>query len=504
MIPKKTILLLLMIFSTTPLFAQFSGSNQASYQVGNQPTREPANRTNLYNQLNFRYNKNNLSFGLRAEIFNTDSPFEYNRISQKYVRYKSDGLQVQFGNFYENLGKLVLRSYEIPGTIYEDNFTQQRYGFYKDIEGLSLRYENDYFATKMIFGRPLDFSRPPEAGRKIRRKSIVQGGEVNFYLLDEFTPGYIYLRSDKAGEVTEYTGLNVDGFLNDDLQYYAEYIQNGSPQYDIFAFGKASPHAFYSSVNYSFEWLSITAEYKDYNDFTLDFNDPPQLVKEHSYTLLNRATHAIEPSNETGYQVEFLFNIGDFNTITLNHSQATNIYRNSEVEFFEYYADINYYLDDDIIAKAFVDYSQDEIFSAYNRYATGAGIESSLFDQWSVATEFQYQQFEKDFAEIANNPSQDYQAKNFLYSIGFSYGPEFSLSAVIEMSDDREYTNRLVNKKKDIIISWPAVNVSYQYDQDNTLSLFYGKRREGNACTGGICYQVLAFDGVEFKINSRF
>lgn len=505
MILHKIILLQLSVVASFSIsFAQFSGSNQVSYQIGNQPSESPSNKTNLYNQLNFRYHSGSLSFGLRAEVYNTDSPFEYNRLSQKYVRLSGDGLRIQFGNFYESLGKLVLRSYEIPGTIFEDNGTRQRYGFYKDIEGLSVRYENDLIGTKMVFGRPLDFSLPPDVGRKMRRKSIVQGGEVNLLIWDGFTPGYIYLRSDKSSEVNEYSGLNIDGFLSDAFQYYLEYIQNSSPQYNVFALGRKSPHAFYGSLNYSFNWLNIIAEYKDYNEFTLVFNDPPQLVREHSYTLLNRATHAIEPFNETGYQLEFLINLDNFNTVTLNHSQATNKFGRSKFEFFEYYADINYYLKEDMIAKIFIDYSQDEIFSEKNRYAAGAGIESAISGMWSGNAEVQYQQFDKDFPEVAGNPSQDYQAKNFLFALSASYGPKFSVGGVVELSNDRESTNRLINKKEDIFISWPALNLSYQYDQNNSVSLFYGKRREGNACTGGICYQVLSFNGIELKINTRF
>ena len=122
MILHKIILLQLSVVASFSIScAQFSGSNQVSYQIGNQPSESPSNKTNLYNQLNFRYHSGSLSFGLRAEVYNTDSPFEYNRLSQKYVRLSGDGLRIQFGNFYESLGKLVLRSYEIPGTIFEDN-----------------------------------------------------------------------------------------------------------------------------------------------------------------------------------------------------------------------------------------------------------------------------------------------------------------------------------------------------------------------------------------------
>jgi len=500
---KKILLCFMIVFLPPSLsFAQFSGSNQANYQIGNQPSEEPSNRTNLYNQLNLRYNSGKFSFGLRAEVYNADSQYEYNRFSQKYIRFNTDGLRIQFGNFYESFGKgLLLRTYEIPGSVYEEGGTQQRYGFYKDIEGLSIRFENDLLSTKFLIGRPLNFLFPPDFGRKQRRESLVQGGEVNVHLLDEFTPGILYLRQDRSGMIDEFAGLNFDAYLSDEVQLYAEYVQNGSSQYDIFAFGDKSPHAFYGSTSISLDFVTVTAEYKDYNEFTLVFNDPPPSIREHSFTLLNRATHASEPLNEEGYQLEFLFNIEDLNTATLNHSMATNKFGNSKFEFYEYYADVNYYFDDATLGKVFLDYSQDELVGQFKRYTGGLYFETAVVGLWSSAIEVQGQQFKREFK---SKPKLNHNTQNFLFSLFASYAPDFSIGGVLELTDDRLENDRLLSENPDVFLSYPSITASYQYDQSNTVSLFYGKRRGGNACTGGVCYQVLPFEGIELKLNTRF
>jgi hypothetical protein len=38
----------------------------------------------------------------------------------------------------------------------------------------------------------------------------------------------------------------------------------------------------------------------------------------------------------------------------------------------------------------------------------------------------------------------------------------------------------------------------------NTISMFAGKRRGGPACTSGICYEVLDFEGIEIRLKTIF
>jgi len=498
---NRNILWVVLFMMSQLLTAQINGSNQAVYQVGNQPERLPANRSNLYDQLNLRYNTGAVSLGLRAEIYKTDSPFEYNHITQKFIGYKTGNLSLRLGNFYEIIGRgLLLRSYELPGVVYEDTGTQQRYGFYKDIEGLSLRYESDFIRVKALAGRPLDFSRPPVQGRSGRRRQFVQGGEVNFLLEDAFTPGAIYLRSDANGVATEYNGLNLDGFW-ENFQYYVEYVQNSANSSGSFRLGRNGAHAFYTSFSMTLERASLSFEYKDYNDFTLIFNDPPPLVREHTYTLLNRSTHSIEPNNETGYQLEVMLDIGANNSITLNHSRAINRLGGTRYTFYEYYADINYYFTDDVIGKAFVDYSKDELVSQKDRKTIGASGEWGFAGDWGVISEVQWQRFKRDFIF---NPSQNHFVENRYLNISVNKGPRYSVGIILENSDDPVETNQLGKKKSFTFKTWPAFLATYQYNQQNIFNLFAGKRRGGNACTGGICYRVLDFEGVELSLITRF
>lgn len=51
---------------------------------------------------------------------------------------------------------------------------------------------------------------------------------------------------------------------------------------------------------------------------------------------------------------------------------------------------------------------------------------------------------------------------------------------------------------------WLGGHVSWQSDGAHRLDLFVGSRRGGPACTSGICYVVLDFEGAELKLTTRF
>lgn len=484
-------------------WAQISGSFQTSYQLGNLPESAPQNRSNLYNQVNLQYTRQNIFIGLRAENYMVDEPFDYTKVSRKYVRYSNNNLQVTAGNFFEILGRgVLLRSYEVPGSIYEDGSTRQRYAFYKDIEGFSLQYSTDILQSKLFYGRALDNVLPPAFGSKNRRAILVQGGEIDYTEYSVFQPGILFLRSEQDGLFNEYAGFNAQGFFNCGLQYYAEYSQNLSSEYDILDFSKETPYGFYSSLSYSIDFVSTSLEYKDYNRYGLVFNDPPPLVREHSYSLLNRSTHSIEPENEKGYQLEFLFNIGDLNTATLNHAASENDFGSGKVKFYEYYADINYYpFNNDWLTKGFIDFAHDELRNERNRKTFGMASEDRISGLWSYSAEVQYQEFERSYIF---NPQQDHAVTNILWAASFNHAPDFSIGLNLEQSNDPLDTNTLISGDKLKRKYWYGFDLTYQYDSNNTLALFYGERRGGYACSGGICYQVQPFKGLEFRLNTRF
>jgi len=497
------ILLLVFPFVSVNASGDFSGNNRTEYQLGNIPAKSEENRTNLYNQLNLNYRSDELTLGVRAEIFNVDhSENSYTRFSQKYLRYKKGGFQLQVGNFYEIIGKgMLLRAFDIPGVTYEDLGSRQRYGFYQDIEGLSMRYTSDMVEVKVLSGYPLDRSQPPLRKRDSRRPKLVHAGEINLNLNQNITPGILYLREEVNSDYTEYGGLNFQGYTGSGIQYYAEYVQDLHQTDKWFSLNQGSTHALYTSLNYIYDWLSLSAEFKDYHNFTLGYNEPPSLVKEHTFSLLNRSTHSIIPLDERGYQFEAMINLYDLNTATINYSNAKNEIFNSGYSYFEIYADLNFYPSETTNLKGFIDLSEDEISSHYDRWTTGVSYEMLFKSVWNAQVEVQNQQYD---VRYRFNPQSNYKAANRLLGLTLSRSPGISGGIIIEQSDDR---NEIAGNNSFGFFDnkfWPGIVFNYNYNQDWDFSVFYGKRRGGNSCIGGICYEVQPFQGLELRMSTLF
>ncbi len=87
------------------------------------------------------------------------------------------------------------------------------------------------------------------------------------------------------------------------------------------------------------------------------------------------------------------------------------------------------------------------------------------------------------------------KVKNYAALISVSRVPDLSFGFVLEKSND----SADIPEDKDEEYRLGG-NLSYQYSQVHLISLFAGKRRGGNACTSGICYEILPFERVELRI----
>ena len=117
----------------------------------------------------------------------------------------------------------------------------------------------------------------------------------------------------------------VSGTISPTVSYYleaAKEIGNGT----FCDFSSASSYAYYGNINLAFSNLGISLEAKDYNKFLLGsgINEPPALIKQHIYRVLNRSTHVAQPQNESGYQVEAYYTFPNNSVLTFNHALAVN------------------------------------------------------------------------------------------------------------------------------------------------------------------------------------
>lgn len=474
--------------------AQFRGSNLAEFQLGNIPGVEPKDQSSLYDQLNLSYRYKKLSLSTRVEYYSLSSNQEsdYTKLSQYKVNYNSKWLTLDVGHFYSAFGRgLLMRNYEIPSSIYEDRSYRVRHGFYKDMHGLSAKFKSKYVNVKFLRGTVLTVDLPPTLDNKERRTDLVEGAEIDGNYKNQ-TLGLIVMRHHNGGNKSNYVSTYYNGNLNN-FTIYGELAQRIDSSENAFNFSEDESFGGYVGLNYNKNSFGISLEYKSYNNFGIGngVNDPPTLVKEHSSRFLNRSTHIPLLFNENGIQAEVFYMFPNGNMLTVNHATSQNKLATETYIFREYYVDLSAYIGEKILTRSFFDYSIDPLTNEPARYTAGVSADvehsklSSTFD-----IEAQYIQREISAAE---------EIQNILFAYTLSKSTKFSFSALFELSNDPF----LLEDGKSSII-YPSVTASYWFGTKNKLTAFYGKRRGGPACTSGVCYDVLDFEGLELRLNTRF
>ncbi|MGW8317519.1 MAG: DUF6029 family protein, partial [Bacteroidales bacterium] len=404
-------------------------------------------------------------------------------------------LEVNIGHMYSTLGRgLLLRTYEIPGAIWETRGYRIRYGFYRDLHGIEVGYKIKNVEIKALRGRVLDVALPPTLDKEIeRRPDLVEGVQLS-YQFTRHKAGIIYMRNKNASEHNSFTSLFYSGNFGKSLSVYAELANRLNTTGQLISFTDSSGYGAYTSINYVYGRLGISVELKDYRNMSIGagISDPPSLVKEHSYRLLNRATHVPLLTDESGYQVELFYRFSNNGMMTLNNAMAKNeIVAGDASVFREFFAEYQFPAGRKISGSVFVDYARDPLVNENDRYTSGFSV--SVFHQ-KLSSEFETElQYTKRTVAETNTFLDAFMA----YTL--SKGTSFSIAAILEFTNDPFLVDAGRHQN-----FYPGISISYRPNNHHQFLIFLGKRRGGPACNSGVCYDVLDFEGVEIRLTSRF
>jgi hypothetical protein len=234
-------------------------------------------------------------------------------------------------------------------------------------------------------------------------------------------------------------------------------------------------------------------EYKDYQNFQLGVNEPPPLVREHSFALLNRKTHVVQALQETGHQVETRVDFGDVVELVANWSRADN---RAGFEFRETYAEASLHWRGSTVT-LFADDARDGIESVVDRETVGGYALTPLGRGHAIELDVERQRAAEGSAAFAT------RFEDRFVSLGWSLAGRASAAWVRQTTDDpSEATDPVtlaVSRR-----AYDALNASVTLGRNHELFLFWGRRRGGLACTAGTCYKVRSFDGVSARLVTRF
>ena len=497
------------VIFTQNVAGQIYGSNIFEFQYGNLPFEDDRDLTTSYDQLNLYYDSGNISFFGKFEHFRTAlQNRNFAELTQKRFQYQDDTFRLRIGNFYETIGRgLLLRSYDIPGSVYEDAFERTRYAFFRDLEGIAVDITTDRFEVKALRAAPLFNLVPPDfEPDSLRRPDLVEAIQANVFINEQLSVGGAFMRSHPnfSGEFLEYGSLMFDANPTSNTQFFAEYaFQNDVA---LFTFKNEDSYALYVGMNFYLGSFGGSLEFKDYNQFRLGqgYNDPPSLIKEHTYQVLNRSTHVLDTSDETGIQAEVYYNFEGGHSVVANFTTAKNDLF-EEFDYREYFLEGYYEVNEYLSLKSFVDYANDDLKGEEDRISLGFIADKSFDYIWGLVLDLQFQTFTREEFDFDISELMPQKSANYFSSLTFSYLPDFSIGLVFEASTDPQLTDKPSTFEIETDTrTWLGGNASYKFNSSNRIDIFAGKRRGGPACTSGICYEILDFEGVEIRFSTRF
>ena len=351
------------------------------------------------------------------------------------------------------------------------------------------------------------------------------GGNIEYKFGKSLTTGFSYVASDgkiplinltynlKAEIPEVYFTLNLLGF-----KWYLNWAQKWVNVIDE---GTYTGRAVYSSLSYNIAGLGILIDYKDYlydeqdpfsrYDFTrptrmLPFQNPPIVMKEHSYILLSRSLHEIDFNDEVGFQVEIFYSPTDDTYINFNASLSSrHNYYNYNKESFSFTREER--------APNFIP-STDDKYSPYwevmiefeQTFSNGAianiGVASRkkvLYSEITgdagthkmssivipllaqhTFTEYFSAVFQYEFEAVSDNfnTRQEEYSNHFISLIG-NFSAKFNLNLRYEIT-----TNKYDLSGKD---NWLTIEAGYRIGYAHNIAMSYGSERGGQTCSNGVC-----------------
>lgn len=493
----KNLLFISFLVFSLKASSQLNVNNFNEIQIGNAPGDEPSDLITNYDQLNLLYMYKNIRGSIRYEHFiHPDLQKEYHRITKYNFNYRKKGLELQIGHFNETLGNgILLRSYEIPASVFEGQAYRIRYGFYRDLRGFSASYNHKFFNIKILRARSLLNLLPPTFQESERRPDLSEAVQLGTRVFSQ-NIGLILLRNHNSGTEEDFASIFINGYLFNALSYNMEYARElNDPSY--FKTNGESSFGFYGSLSYTAGSFGLSLEYKDYQNisFGSGISDPPTLIREQSYLVLNRSTHIPLLDDESGFQTEIYYSFAGGDLITLNYAYTKNQLARDYI-FQEYFAEYEHGFSEYDVLRIFVDYSRDPIRLENDRYSGGFFIESLTGKNLGISFQGENQYFKRELSES--------QTVNNAVFIASTYMPsKWSVAVNLEASTDPLQIALLPEPENKNIRLWPGISGSWQINSDNKLTFFAGQRRGGPACTSGICYEVLDFEGIELRLTTK-
>lgn len=469
---------------------------------------------------------------------------DFTGLKKRYLEFRKDDLYIRAGDSYTLYGRgLALNLFE-----------NRVLGFDTGLDGVKVEYKTrimklGFTAGDIHYLDILDLSRVEDY--RIRAGTV----ELNPYPFLSFGFDIASGKTPMGGridnaefDIPDYFGkVSVGG-----IDAYVSYAEKRTTVYND-TLGTHKGTAFYGSLAYTEESFGISAEYKDYRfgisqpgpdgrdrksnaKRAFAFQNAPIVHKEHTFTLLSRYPHAIDFSDEVGYQVDVFYTLFGHLTGSLNFSASSRHYSFDSTgvvpipytnlfsivygsrdrttswlpsfdrkysPFWEVYSDAQYFFEEggtDYVLVGFnrrsEDIADEVIIQPGHPHRTIKSTRSTavpLAVQYSIGgITLKFTSERQWLYEDANPANTTYY--NHLISLGLSSSPSIAVTIRYEFTSD----HGTLDQRRD----WTALDASYRLSPSNLVTLTIGGDRGGQVCANGVCRIVNPFLGVRASLTS--
>lgn len=522
------------MFSLSHLDAQISTSVSNLLRYGN----GEQSLGNIKNDFQYFENLTDVRFSLPENVtvgfrLLYDDPPEvglpFQGLSRRFVSYKKNNLKIRVGNSSELYGRgLVLNLFENRGLAYDTW-----------IDGINASYKMKNFKASIIAGT----IESTDSINIVRTEKFkVRGGNLEYKLFRSLKFGVSFLSTiaeipqfnqSIADVVSELPELYVD-YNQGPLNIFLNFANKWSNSHDLNQSSTGS--GIYSSLSYASGKIGITVDYKNYrfdiqdpflrDDETritkfLPFQNPPIVMKEHSYTLLSRSLHEVNFNDEVGIQIDANYSVNDNFNLSLNFSMASrhNSYEYIQSEFSfneikrnnnylptsddefspytEFFAEGEYYFNSSTAIRIGIANRKKTIYGDF----TG-NVGSHIINSTIIPLQFQHP-FSQNFSTLFQ---YEYEAVNDNFNAGKEdfYNQFLSLTASIFKKVTAAIRYEFTDNDLDLSgrKDWLLYEFGYRITGSNLVSLSYGRERGGQVCSNGICRYILPFKGFRFTLQT--
>ena len=325
---------------------------------------------------------------------------------------------------------------------------------------------------------------------------------------------------------------------------------------DNFDQNKQGSGFYLSNTNYLSNW-SITTSYRsmkiDINNplsrdnlsenfgNALDIQRSPTGYYLHTFRLLSRTTQEVNLNDEIGLEFQVSGPLNSNNIVAINFMKSSSTKQwyqilggewagkensffptsdNSAYPFEEIYLEFSgYSKNGNIYYKTGIDF-HNEVFNVLSNSLENKSYEINKSQtvplllsfntgsKWSFEMQLEYQKLKTGFKNIIISDdagiddlysfhsllSEKYQINKFI-SLSTNFNQKWTFNFSVETTNaDESKLNNDSNENFDSSNSWKSFGVSYKFDTDDTLQVFYGSVRGGLDCTNGVCRYIQSFD----------